>query len=91
MKVEITKDSIITSILIRTIPIGETNYDKEVLENVSNLIDIVDECLNRLDEVGGMYAQHHEASIQDSACRANNYMRNLKEWFEEMSFEEECK
>lgn len=62
-----------------TEPIGETNYDLEVSENLKIVIDICDWCLD-----GVLYARQYigrpERSMHEVGFKAQCIMQEWKEW-----------
>lgn len=70
-----------------TEPIGETNYDEKVLENLKTLIDVMNWCLD-----GVAYAQEYihfpQHSIHQVGFTAQCAMQEWAEWLKERIEEE---
>lgn len=82
---KVDEKQLIQQITSNTIPVGETNHDKDVLENIHSLINIIDAGVNALDCAINT-RDKGEHSIVICKDRAKTYMRNLKDYLVEEAY-----
>lgn len=59
------------------IPIGETNYDDKVKENLNTMIDVVGHYVDEIGEIAQMNS--YCASIQDCRAIARYFIKGLED------------
>lgn len=60
-------------------PIGETNYDREVSDNLKIVSDISSWCLDRM-LIARKYIEKSEYSMSQVGINAECYIKGLKKW-----------
>lgn len=65
-----------------TEPIGETNYDLEVVDNLQKVVDICDWCLDRV-VIARTYLGRPELSMHQIGYKAQCIMQEWEEWLAE--------
>ena len=64
-------------------PIGETNYDNKVKENLNTMVEIVGHYVDEICEVAQMNS--YCASIQDCRAIAKDFINGLKDAYESLN------
>ena len=58
-------------------PVGETNTDKRRFENLKVMIDLVDELLLDISDMGFRYRNNYQDSMKKASNSANNFLDNV--------------
>ena len=58
-------------------PVGETNTDKRRFENLKVMIDLVDELLLDISDMGWRYRNNYQDSMKKASNSANNFLDNV--------------
>ena len=65
-------------------PIGESNYDDKVKENLNTMVEIVGHYVDEIYEVAQVNS--YCASIQDCSAIARDFINSLKDAYESLNY-----
>lgn len=71
-----TVEEVVTKLVGRIKPVGESNEDEKRFENLVLMCELVDRLVTKIDEVAYDNKDRYEASMKKAGLYAQNFMTN---------------